>query len=470
MSAAAQPSHPETLAAEARLLLDQGRLGAAQPIVAALRASGAGAALAAELEARLLFGNGRAANAASVLTAALTAERSSAALFSTRAELRLHAGDPAGAAADAADAVVLQPCGPAAKALLGRAMLQLGHAADAVTCLDEALAAQPRTVSTRLDLAAALDAVAAPELSNAVVAAGVALDPGNAALRSNALLRRIRSGDFTAAITMAEAARLHGALDACGFGLMGHALSSLGRHDEAADAYGEALELAPDDVHVRRLTAAAKCYKVGESASADYIRVLFDGYAEYFDHHLISLGYRVPGLVRGVLTRCPPACGPVLDLGCGTGLLALACADAAPGDWVGVDLSPQMLGAARAKALYAELHEADLLAYLAAEACEFPLILAGDVLCYFGDLRALMHAVALRLVPGGRFIYTVERLDAGADAARLGRMGRYAHGKAHAVAAAQDAGLTVAAVEEEVLRREGGAPVHGLLLTAQRPM
>lgn len=465
--AIAQRPDPRTLAAQARSLLDQGHPGAAQPILAALRALGAAATLTADLEARLLYAQGRAGDAVAVLDAVLASERSSA-LFLTRAELRLSAGEPAGAAADAAEAVTLDPLSPAPKALLGHALLHLGRAADAVACLDEVLAAHPHAVSARLDLAAALDAIQAPDLGEAVLAGGIALAPRNPALRSAALLRRIRAEDFAAAVALAETARQLGALDACGFGLMGHALSSLGRHGEAADAYTEALKLAPEDQFVRHLVAAAGRVPAAERAPGEYIRVLFDGYADRFDHHLIQLGYRVPGLIhRTISRRQTTVAGPTLDLGCGTGLLALVCQDLTQGQWLGIDLSAKMLESAKNKALYNELHNSDILTYLAAEDREFPLILAGDVLCYFGNLQLFMQKLAPRLLPGGRFIGTVERLDSTHDEVRLGRMGRYAHSKVHVLTAAQNAGLAVTSIEKEVLRFDGDAPVPGLLLVLE---
>lgn len=453
---------PPALAAKARRLLEQGRPGAAQPLVAALRPLGASPALAAELDARLLFAQGQAEAAITAIDACLDADGPSAGLYLTRSEMQLLAGNIGAAAVDAAEAVTLDPVCAPAKALLGRALLHLGRAADAVACLDEALAALPHAVSTRLDLATALDGIGAAELGDATIAAGVALDPGIATLRNAAVLRRIRAGDYPGAVAMAAAARHEAALDACGFGLMGHALASLGRLDEAADAYVEALKLAPDDPHVRHIVAASGRSDAGDRAPAEYVRTLFDDYASRFDDHLIHLGYRVPGMMRGLLASTGAA-GPVLDLGCGTGFLALACSDVAPGAWIGVDLSPRMLDAARAKALYAELHEADLLAYLAAETRQFPLIVAADVLCYFGPLGPLLQAVRSRLAPGGRFLFTVEHLVPGPDSVRLGRMGRYAHSATHVTTAARDAGFEVVSLAEEVLRFDGGAPVHGLV-------
>ena len=459
---------PLVLAAKARALLDQGRPGAARPLIAALRPAGAEGAIAVEMEARLLFAQGRTHEAIAALDAGLEETGPSLILHLTRAELRLLTGDVVGAASDAAEAVILARDNTAAKALLGRALLQLDRAADAVTCLDEALAALPYAAPTRLDLAAALDAAARPEAAEAVLAAGIALDPANAALHSAILLRRIRAEDFATAVALAVTARRNAALNACGYGLMGHALSSLGRHDEAADAYVEALKLAPEDPYTRHLVACAGRCDAGDRAPPEYVRVLFDGYAERFDHHLIHLGYRVPGLVRRVLARLTPVSGPVLDLGCGTGLLAVTCKDLASRDWIGVDLSPRMLDAARSKALYAELHEADLLTFLGTEMRTFPIILAGDVLCYFGPLTSLLRAVQPRMAPDGRFVFTVERLASGTEAARLGRTGRYAHSEAHVITAARDAGLKIVSLDEDVLRLDGSAPVHGLVAVLER--
>ena len=459
---------PLALAAKARTLLDEGRPGAARPIIAALRPAGAPGAIIAEMKARLLFAQGRAHEAIAVLGVGLEETGPALALYLTRAELHLLSGDAVSAASDAAEAVILARNNAAAKALLGRSLLQVGRAADAVTCLNDALAALPHAAPTRLDLAAALDAVAQPEASEAAIAAGIALDPGNAALHNAALLRRIRAKDFTGAVAMAVNARRSAALDACGHGLMGHALSSLGCHDEAADAYVEALKLAPEDPYVRHLVASAGRCDAGDRAPPEYVRTLFDEYADRFDPHLVHLGYRVPGLMRRVLAHLAPVSGPVLDLGCGTGLLALTCKDYAPHDWIGVDLSPRMLDAARSKTLYAELHEADLLTFLDGEMRRFPLILAGDVLCYFGSLTPLLHAVQPRLTPGGRFVFTVECLAPGEEAVRLGRMGRYAHSKAHVTAAASDAGLEIVSLNEETLRLDGSVPVHGFVAVLER--
>ena len=158
----------------------------------------------------------------------------------------------------------------------------------------------------------------------------------------------------------ADEAHAAGVADACLFGLKGHALSSLGKHAEAAEAYAAALKLGPDDPYVRHLVAASGALLAAERAPVEYLRAVFDGYADRFDMHLLSLGYRVPGLIRSVLTRHPAVIagerlGPALDLGCGTGLVAVAISDLPIGPITGVDAAPRMLTLAAATGLYSRI-------------------------------------------------------------------------------------------------------------------
>ena len=260
-------------------------------------------------------------------------------------------------------------------------------------------------------------------------------------------------------------------MDACLLGLKGHALSSLGRHNEAAEAYVEALKLGPEDPYVRHLAATAGAIPGADRAPAEYLRVLFDGYADRFEAHLVSLGYRVPGLIRAAV-QADGASGPVLDLGCGTGLMALVLDGLELTPFVGVDISEQMLARAGAKQLYTELHESDVMAFLRDDERRWPLILAADVFCYFGSLDELFAAVRARMAWDGRFIFSCELLAADEQADRggegqwcLGRQGRYAHAEAYIVAAATAAGCVVNRVDHEALRFEADAPVDGLIVT-----
>jgi predicted TPR repeat methyltransferase len=167
--------------------------------------------------------------------------------------------------------------------------------------------------------------------------------------------------------------------------------------------------------------------------------------------------------------------GPALDLGCGTGFVAVALSDLPVSPIVGVDASQCMLEAAAAKQLYAELHEADLLRFLSDDARSWRLTLAADVLCYFGALADVLAAARRRLEPGGWFVFSLEELlpdRAGAMPGNgtwaLQRQGRYAHSRSYVAASARDAGFAVRSLEQETLRFEGNAPVPGLLAVLER--
>ncbi|MBN9562848.1 MAG: tetratricopeptide repeat protein [Alphaproteobacteria bacterium] len=482
MDALPSLADPDALIRRVAVLIDAGRTGAARPLLAAVRRMTAPSPDLSCLSVRLAMREGRPLEALEELDAAVAGSPSEPTLRALRAELRLQMDDPAGAAADAAEAVILDPARPNAKALLGMALLGLGRAADAVACLAEAVRMTPANPFFRQGLAEACEADGDRAGAEEAIEEGIELCPGAVGLRNLAILLRVRRGDFTGAITQAEAAQRDGVVDACVLGLHGHALSSLGRHEDAAVAYREALKLGPDDVYVRHMVASSGALPSGDRAPEPYVRAVFDGYAPRFEAHLVALGYRVPGLIRAALVRHLPTATPdeappaVLDLGCGTGLLAAASCDLPLGPWVGVDLSTRMLAEAAAKEFYAELHEADLMAALAAEQRPWPIILAGDVFCYFGALDAPFARVHDRLLPGGLFVFSLEEREPASDGDpgqragwRLGRQGRYAHDTHYVETTAHSAGLEIRAIDRETLRREAGAPVPGLLVVLARP-
>ena len=95
--------------------------------------------------------------------------------------------------------------------------------------------------------------------------------------------------------------------------------------------------------------------------------------ATYESGFIADNGYRYHlGVAAAFLDAAGPDDGPVLDVGCGTGLVgaALRADPRCPGPLDGLDISPEMLDRAREKAtddgepLYAGLHLGDLTATL----------------------------------------------------------------------------------------------------------
>ena len=158
----------------------------------------------------------------------------------------------------------------------------------------------------------------------------------------------------------------------------------------------------------------------------------------------------------------------MLDAGCGTGLCVGFLRPVAR-RLVGVDLSGKMLDKARQRGGYDELVEAELTAYLEAHPRAFDLVVAADVILYFGRLERLTSAIRAALRPGGCLVFTVE---AGADEERgwtLDDGGRYAHHPAYLRSVLENAELQLRELVEDRLRFELGAEVRGWIVTAFAP-
>ena len=221
---------------------------------------------------------GRLEAAAEELNAAIAETPADSRLRKSRAELRIQLDELTGAAEDAAEAVILEREDPVAKALLGTVLIGLGRSEEAVICLREAIAGAPTN----------------PFFHQAC--GGTRRDRRYRSRRRDAGLRhRGLSGQRRACGTPRFCTVCGGRISrrprprGTGRGSTawrmracwpeGHSLSSLGRHEEAADAYADALKLGPDDPYVRHLVAASGALPGGERAPVDYLRAVFDGYA-----------------------------------------------------------------------------------------------------------------------------------------------------------------------------------------------
>jgi predicted TPR repeat methyltransferase len=238
--------------------------------------------------------------------------------------------------------------------------------------------------------------------------------------------------------------------------------------------------LDSDDPYVRHLVVSSGALPGSNRAPEGYVGAAFDDYADSYDSNLVVLEYSLPLAIRSLLLASPMiggglSVGPVLDLGCGTGLIAMAIGDLPVGPFTGVDLSPRMLSWARAKQLYAELREGDIVTDLATHRQRWPLIIAADVLCYFGALEELLSLIRQRLKPGGWFMFSVEEIRADYDGVVPGnggwvlqRHGRYAHAENYVCATVQAADLQIVRMERLSIRQDTTAPVPGLLLAVER--
>ncbi len=252
--------------------------------------------------------------------------------------------------------------------------------------------------------------------------------------------------------------------------VLGLAYGALGWVDKAVELYQKWLEEDPDDVRALHHYSAYTGKGVPERASAAYVRMTFDSFAEGFESKLADLGYRAPALVGEALAKVlgePKAALRIADAGCGTGLCATYLRPYAS-ELAGVDLSRPMLERAIVKRVYDDLRQGDLVDFLHSRPAGFDVIVSADTLCYFGVLDGFAQAARGSLVDGGWLFFTVEALvdDAVEPPWQLQTHGRYAHRRAYVEQTLMAAGFAAPRIEAVVLRSENKKPVDGWLVSA----
>ncbi|MEO7243507.1 MAG: tetratricopeptide repeat protein [Variovorax sp.] len=266
-----------------------------------------------------------------------------------------------------------------------------------------------------------------------------------------------------------KALALRRVFDNAYFGL-GTAHYSLGNNDRATDVWRRWLDVNPSNSWCRHMLAAGSGENVPDRAGDEYVRNLFDSFADHFDENLENLKYQVPQLLAdelALLSSAPNRQFDILDAGCGTGLCGPLLKPFAK-RLIGVDLSPSMLEKAKLRGGYDELIEAELGAFLASREAEYDVIVSADTLEYFGDLRAVLDGAAQALLAGGWLLFSVEKAASDIpDGYRINPHGRYSHSEVYLrqMLATRFASMKIVTA---VLRLEKGQPVEGYLVIAQR--
>ena len=247
-------------------------------------------------------------------------------------------------------------------------------------------------------------------------------------------------------------------------------LDKMGRHAERAEVLRHWTEAEPGNPVPKHMLAAVSGGPVPERASDQFVSQHFDRFADHFDESLERLEYAAPTLIRDALRATIPPNdrgSDVLDIGCGTGLMGPLLRPGAR-RLIGVDLSARMLDKARARGVYDELHEAELVAYLRAHPAAFDVITCADTFVYFGALEEAFEASAAALRPGGILAFTVESEPEGAAGNyRLNRHGRYSHLADYVRRALAGAKMQLLSFQDVVLRKEAGGDVRGHLVVAK---
>ncbi len=361
-------------------------------------------------------------------------------------------------------ALTFAPSSPDILLTLGQVLYSTAKVPEAVDVLEQALDTSPDNVEAHAVLGAALQELGRFEEAVHHCRLAVSLDLEHARSYfhlANALCALGKVDEARIAFSKAlELDRSYG--DA--HRRLALALVAVHRLDEARRLLQAAAAIDPDDPEVEFALASLEGRAV-ERAPEKYVSSYFDRYAQDFDAHLRNvLRYRAPELVVEAAKRHLDEGArslEVLDAGCGTGLCGPLLRPLAH-RLVGVDLSAGMLQVAQKRGLYDELVQAELTECLANSQDAYDLVVAADVLVYFGDLLPLLCAARGALRMGGIMAASLERSDT--EGYLLLPTGRYAHSERYVQDVSRMAGLSLVELFDCELRLEGGEPVIGLIV------
>lgn len=373
----------------------------------------------------------------------------------------LEAGDWPAAESHFERALALAPGRISVMQNLGITRVKLQRYAEAEPLLRAALAAEPDQAGAWLALAEAQQGLERFDAAISSLERCFALGSDTATLRAQYAQCLARLGRIPEAMQAYQDALQRDANHTATLTELGGLYREAGQFEQAAACFQRALDSGGDPEVLRYFLAAVTHKEDVASPPQQYVRQLFDDYAEAFDTHLVQqLGYQGHQLL---IDRLPPEAGPrfprVLDLGCGTGLCG-AHVRARADHLSGVDISPAMVDKARRRAVYDALHVGDIHDFLVTAQEPYDLVLAADVFIYVGALEQVFGLLATRMRKGGWLAFTVEDAAPGQTVQLLPSL-RYAHSPAYLQELAQRHGYDMVSSHEEAIRFDQQRPVHG---------
>jgi predicted TPR repeat methyltransferase len=378
--------------------------------------------------------------------------------------VRLHEAGQYGEAEQRFQAALeLVPGRPSTLANLGATRIKLGKPHEAIEALEQALSHDADAVDALQYRAVALNMLGRHEaaLADWTRVVRVQPDPGTAWLLHGETLQQLDRHEE--ALASYDAALARNPRLGQAWSRRGALLKDMGLHQEAAVAFQQAIDCGDDLELNRYFLAALNGRDPPASPPRRYVEVLFDGYAEKFDEHLVEiLNYQAHRVLVDQVAALARRFEHALDLGCGTGLCGPLVKPMAQG-LDGVDVSGNMLAKAEALGVYDRLVRDDAAHYLATTSHRYDLALSADVFIYVGALEAVFDGVARVMKPGGVFCFSVELASDEQDFV-LRPSQRYAHSERYLRALALRHGFEIRSMLRHPIREDQRQPIPGLFV------
>jgi predicted TPR repeat methyltransferase len=350
---------------------------------------------------------------------------------------------------------------------LGTILNSLGQRESAIQAFERAIELQPTFADAHNNLGIAYREQGLLEQALGCFEKAVRYAPDSLAAMLNYGTALLKCQQLELAVEICRSAHVCHPESAEALYALGITLEHAGQSREALQHLREAVRLRPEVTEWQFHLAACEGSESPVAAPAEYVASLFDAYAARFDEHLVSrLGYRTPQhLGNAVQQLTNRHFKRALDLGCGTGLCGevfksiVECL-------IGVDLSSQMVSAARQRGIYHDLKVSDIGTFLANEVVGSDLVLAADVFIYIGDLGDTFSRVSKILRNDGVFAFSVEANSS--DTWKLGSTRRYSHGLPYLQQLAKTHNFTEKSVNSVVLRTDAGKEVSGWIIVLEK--
>ena len=241
---------------------------------------------------------------------------------------------------------------------------------------------------------------------------------------------------------------------------LGMIYRELGDFEKAIAQCRTAFSIDPTNYSEAEHLVSAMLGETTKAAPRKYVEGLFDAFADSFDDALVNkLEYNTAKIAEILKLNIPDNdITKILDMGCGTGLLAPYLKTYCD-HLIGIDVSQKMLKKAEVSNHYTNLIHSDIVDYIRKTKDKFDLFIAADVLVYIGDLDLLFKLIKQSNSSGGWLAFSTEHIET--STYELRSSGRYAHSKSYIDSLCEKYGYVIKDFAVENLRKEKGEFLSG---------